>query len=471
MAHNLTVVKDRGTMTPTTTYESPARRVSLKVLRDVEKGMFAENALDRRLRSEMALSPQDRRLTTELAYGVLRWRMRLDRIVERCAARPLKKIQPVVRDILRLALYQIVLLDRIPDHAAVDQAVVQARRSSGARAAAFVNAVLRKAANNRDAVDPRPGHDPHTLSDYYSHPQWVVEEWIDQFGPAATRSLLLHNDSSAPLVVRVNSLKGTAGELVDLWEAGDVKARPISYAPDALKLSHVGRSVDSLPGYEQGRFVVQDPASQMIGPLLKVNHGDRVLDACAAPGGKTAHLAALAGNRIGVIAVEKDAKRLAATKTNLARLGVRCAQYVQGDSSNADFLRSIGTFDRVLLDPPCTGLGVLRHNPETKYRIRRQDPKALAEMQTKMLQALSSVVRPGGLLLYSVCTISRQETGDVIQAFLQASPEFKLNPIAAEEVPVDGLVIAPGVFRSLPAPEGFALDGFFAARLERVKQS
>lgn len=450
------------------TSESPARRLALKILGDVRKGAFAENALDRRLRSEPDLSRQDRTLTTELVYGVLRWKTRLDRILERCSDRPLKKIQPSIGEILRIALYQIFLLDRVPDHAAVNQAVIQARRSSGPPGGAFVNAVLRKAARSRQTVDPAPGDDAQSLADYYAHPLWLVERWIDEFSLASTQRVLHMNNSPALLVIRANTLKCTRDELRGLLEADGIETEFIDCAPDALTLSHIGRPVHSLPGYRDGMFVVQDPASQMIAPMLRVHPGDRVLDPCAAPGVKSAHLAALACNEIEVIAVDREPPRLEATRQNLSRLGTSCVECVRGDSSDPNFLRSLGLFDRILLDPPCTGLGVLRHNPETKYRITAKDPATFARTQMNMLKAAAAVLKPGGTLLYSVCTVSREETRDLIDEFLAEAPHFELDPITAPEVTIDAFLIAPGLFRSMPALTEMPVDGFFAARLRRV---
>lgn len=450
------------------TSETPARRIALRVLGDVRKGAFAENALDRRLGSEANLSREDRTLTTELVYGVLRWRTRLDKIIERCSARPLKKIQSAVIEILRLALYQIFLLERVPDHAAVNQAVIQARNASGPPGGAFVNAVLRNAARSRKTVDPPPDDHCESLATYYSHPAWLVNRWIHEFGLASARNVLHMNNTPGRLVIRVNTLKANVADVQALLEAEGIGTDSVEYAPEALILSHVGRPVHTLPGYRDGCFVVQDPGSQMIAPLLRVNRGDRVLDPCAAPGVKSAHLAALASNELQVIAVDKESRRLEAARQNLSRLGVTCVQCVSGDASDTDFMSSFGMFDRILLDPPCTGLGVLRHNPETKHRITTQDPATFARIQSDMIKAAGAVLKPGGTLLYSVCTVSREETSDLIGQFCAASPHFKLDPITAEEVADESLVVEPGVFMSMPPPKNMPIDGFFAARLRRV---
>ena len=247
--------------------ETPARRLALRILGDVRKGAFVENALDRRLVSERGLSREDRTFTTELVYGVLRWRTRLDRIVQRCSARPRKKIHPAIADILRLALYQIFLLDRVPDHAAVSQAVIQARQTSGNRRQCLLStAVLRKAARDREEVDPSPGDDPGSLADYFAHPKWLVERWMDELGLTSTRRILEMNNTPARLVIRVNTLKCSRDHLGALLESEEVGTEYLEYAPEGILLSHIGRPVRALPGYREGFFVVQDPASQMIAP-------------------------------------------------------------------------------------------------------------------------------------------------------------------------------------------------------------
>lgn len=445
------------------TRAAPSRDLALEVLEDVRKGRFAEHALSDHLDRAGTVSPEDRALATELVYGVLRWEGRLDGIINRCADDSSARVRPRIRQILRMALYQIFLLDRVPDHAAVDQAVIQAKGRFGA----FVNAVLRRALRERQTVDPPPAEDPASLAAYYSHPVWLVKRWIEELGEDLTRRVLILNNSRASVVVRVNRLKSTPQDLRELWKRNDLNAVIVPGLPDAVTIHNPGRPIQSLPGYDEGLFTVQDTAAQMIAPLLGVRPGDRVLDACAAPGGKTSHLAALAGNEARITAVDTDPLRLEETAANLGRLGVEGVQPAQGDASDPEFIGTLGTFDRILLDPPCTNLGVLRRNPEAGHRAGPKDPRRFAGRQLKMMETTASALKPGGILLYSVCTVTREETTGVIGAFLKAHRGYSLDPVRDEETPVRGLVTGQGFFSTFPPPANPVMDGFFAARPER----
>ncbi len=444
-----------------------SREVALAVLEDVRAGSFCEHALSQRLDAARDAGPEDRALAAELSYGVLRWLFRLDAMVKRCSDHPPARLKPAVRQILRLALYQIFMLDRIPDHAAVDQAVTQARTRFGNKTASFVNAVLRNAIRNRRAVDPEPSSDTDSLSVYFSHPSWLVKRWIKDLGLERTRQVLAANNTPSELFLRVNTIKSSVEDPVALLRESGHTVERLEQPETALLLKSVRGPVQSLPGYREGLFAVQDAASQMIAPLLGAKAGDRILDACAAPGGKTAHLAALAGNEAQLVAAEIDPVRLQETDENLQRLAVKNVTLVLGDSSDEDFVRNLGAFDRILVDASCSNLGVLRRNPEARYRSRPKDIVVLAQRQLKMLTCLAPILKPGGVLLYSVCTITAEETRDVVSAFLNNNPEYERSPIGTHEVPVEGLVHQDGCFSTFPPPHDMLLDGFFAARLRR----
>ena len=291
---------------------SVAREVALHVLLDVSSGRFAEHVLSVHLDRANPL-PEDRALATELVYGVLRWKNRLDAVLCRCLDRPGKKLDAGLREILRIALYQILLLDRVPDHAAVDQAVIQTRHHCGSHTAPFVNGVLRNALRKREAVDPLPG-DAGSLAVYYSHPLWLVTRWVKQFGPDATRKILIHNNSRAPVDIRVNKIRATPENVEQLVAREGAATRAVPLMPNCREVAALRGPVRALPGYEQGFFTVQARASQMIVPLLAAKPGERILDACAAPGGKTAQLADLMGNIGLIVAVDVDPIRLEDTR-------------------------------------------------------------------------------------------------------------------------------------------------------------
>lgn len=396
---------------------------------------------------------------------MLRWRLRLDAIIDRLLDKPDHKFPPLLRDILRIALYQLIILDRIPNHAAVNEAVLQTKGRFRGRDG-FVNAILRRALRDVETLDQSPGDDPESLSTFYSHPLWLVKRWTDELGAEATRAVLEFNNSRAPLLVRVNRIKIDPGALLEIFSRAGVKAHRSLPEPDALTITSSGGPVYEMPGFRQGLFAVQERASQMIAPLLGALPGERILDACAAPGGKTAHLAALLDNAVSLTALDSEPSRLRETKKNLKRLGVTCADAKRGDARDEGVVSELGLFDRILVDAPCTNLGVLRHNPEVKYRIRPEDPAASADRQLQILRSTSKALKPGGTLLYSVCTVSREETDEVIREFLAEATDYRLSPIRPEEVSLLHAVDRDGLLRTFP-PRGEAPDGFFAARMKR----
>ena len=434
------------------------------MLDTVRGGRFAEPVLAETLDAR-GLPREDRALATELVYGVLRWRLRLDAVIDRLLDKPQRGFPPLLRDILRIALYQLILLDRIPSHAAVNEAVIQAKGRFPGRDG-FVNAILRRALRDVETLDLTPGDDPESLSSYYSHPLWLVERWIDELGPEATRAVLEFNNSRAPLIVRVNRIKIDPDGLLEIFSRAEVQAARSLHDPDALSITSSGGPVHEMPGFRQGLFAVQERASQMIAPLLGALPGERILDACAAPGGKTAHLAALLDNALSLTAMDSDPPRLRETKKNLKRLGVTGFEAKRGDARDERVISELGLFDRILVDAPCTNLGVLRHNPEVKYRIRPEDPAASAHRQLQILRSTSKALKPGGTLLYSVCTVSREETDEVIRQFLAEAPDYEVSPIKPEEVCLENAVDRDGFLRTFP-PRGEAPDGFFAARMKR----
>lgn len=444
---------------------SPSRLAALDILTLVREGAFAEEALLDRL--DASMGPKDRALATELSYGTLRWKWRLDSIIRRLSSNPGKKITPTVRDILRLGIFQLFLLDRIPDHAAVNEAVEQAKAFSDKRSANFVNGLLRSALKNRDTVDPDPGQDAKLLSEYYSHPLWLVRRWISQLGSARTIEILRQNNSRPSIHLRTNTLLATHNQLQAGLRSAGLRFTVPRGLDNALILESPGIPVYDLPGFKEGLFSVQNIASQLIGHIVAPLPGERILDSCSAPGGKTAHLAALAGNKADIVAIDVDPGRVSAMKDNLKRLDVNCVRTEVGDASDSDFIRSLGQFDKILVDPSCSNLGTLRHNPEVKYRIKETKPLEHANQQVRILRAVSSALKPGGALIYSVCTVTQEETVSVIKDFLNGSKGFELSPLF--DITGQGLarelVDSDGFYSTFAKEMKISMDGFFAARL------
>ncbi len=444
---------------------SPAREAALKSLREVRLGVYAETALSR-IVNELVLIPKDRALATDIVYGVLRWRDRLDAVIQRCLSDPRKKIRPDLRDILRIALYQAVFLDRVPESAVVNEAALQAGRHVGDFAVGFVNALLRSFLRSRSDKDPLPGRDAESLSAYFSHPGWLVERWIKDYGYSTAVEMLRNDNLPAPLDIRVNNLKSDPVEVLCGIRSDVDGTQTFTDMPNTIRLSGLKTAPENLTGYAAGFFLIQSMASQMISPLLGAKAGDRVPDACAAPGGKTAHLAELFGNSRDLVAVEKDPNRLRQTAANLSRLGVK-ARLIEGDATDANFLAALGDFQAILVDAPCSNLGILRHNPEVKYRTQTSNLLKHAELQYLILSTASKALSPGGKLLYSVCSVSAEETSEVVARFLSERPGFALSPIAPQETVSPNHACSDGCFRTYPTAVNHEVDGFFAARIIR----
>lgn len=447
--------------------EAPAeidgRGVALDVLLRVESGdAWADVLLAHRL-AETALGPEDRGLATTLVYGVLAWQARLDHHLEPLVRGGLARLDPPVRAALRLGLFQLLFLERVPAFAAVDTSVTLARRR-GPGAAGLVNAVLRRVV--RDGVDalPLPDRDADPIARLaveLSHPRWLVERWAAELGMEQLPALLAANNRAGEIVLRTNRLRTDPAALATALAAEGVQVAPARFDPDALVVAGGAGRLRHGTAWRQGRFTFQGEASQLVARLVAPAAGARVLDACAAPGGKTTLLAAAVGTGGTVVGLDPHpggARRIAA---EAARLHARAASAVVGDARRPP-LR--GLFDAVLVDAPCSGLGTLRRHPEARWRRTNDDPPRLASLQRALLDGVAPLVRPGGTLVYAVCTIAREECDGVLEAFLRDHPRFAVEPATAVlPASAHGLVDARGLLRTFPHRDD--LDGFFAARL------
>jgi 16S rRNA (cytosine967-C5)-methyltransferase len=432
-----------------------ARAVAHDVLQRVETtDAFADVLLAHRL-AEAPFGARDRALVTRLVYGTLAWQGRLDHHLSTLVRGPLAKLDPPVRAALRLGLYQLLFLERVPAYAAVDASVRLARRA-GRGASGLVNAVLRRAGRTALTL-PSADDDPVArLAVEWSHPRWLVERWGRDFGFDELPALLAADNLRGRIALRANRLRTTPEALAaELAEAG-IETYPSVRAPDALVVGGGAARVRALPAWREGRATFQSEASQLIAPLLGVGAGARVLDACAAPGGKTGHLAALAGARGVVVALDPRAIGARLVQAESARLGAPAIHAVVGDACRPPLARR---FDAVLVDAPCSGLGTLRRHPEVRWRRRPADVDRLAGMQGALLAGTAALVRPGGTLVYAVCTLMREENEAVVEGFLRDHPRFTVEPAPAPAT----MVTPEGFLRTLP--HRHALDGFFAARL------
>jgi 16S rRNA (cytosine967-C5)-methyltransferase len=429
-----------------------ARAVAHEILLRVESAdAFADVLLAHRLAASV-LSSADRALATELVYGTLTWQGRLDHHLSGLLHDRLERLDPPVRSALRLGLFQLLFLDRVPAYAAVDESV----RLAG-RGGAVVNAVLRRAARagRSDLALPDPSIDPiERLAVEWSHPRWLVERWVDELGMDHAR-LLLEADTRAPRVaLRPNPLRTSRDALgAELADAG-VRTAHGAFGTDALVVVEGAGRLRAHPAHRDGLFSFQGEASQLVSAMVEVAPDAWVLDACAAPGGKSLAVAERLGTAGRVIALDPNRAGLARLAADASRLGVGGVLRVVADARRPPLTRSFGA---VLVDAPCSGLGTLRRHPELKWRRRPDDVPRLAQLQREILDGVAPLVRAGGILVYAVCTITREETTAIIAAFTQSHPRF------AVERPAIACVGEDGFLRT--APHTHEIDGFFAARL------
>lgn len=448
--------------------EPGVRETATDILVKVDcRRAYADILLDRVL-GGAGLENRDRALLTELVYGTLRWRGRLDAELETRMRRPLNKTEPFLRNLLRLSMYQLRFLDRIPQYAVINEAVELAKSRGPGKSTAFVNAVLRNASrdgNEPSAPDPKIAL-TDAIADYWSHPAWLVEKWLEIFDPGETIALLKANNEPAPLVVRANRLKGSPKELIDLFRRTGIEALEAPWSPQGVILQ--SRSpVSRLPGFDAGRFQVQSEASQLVAYLLGPQPGERILDACAAPGGKTTHIAELMGDDGEVTATDKSDAGLKMITENVARLGLRAVKTIAADFEKPLPAALQPTFDRILVDAPCSGLGTLRSHPEIKWQRGQKDIKRLARLQSRILARAASLLKAGGVLVYSTCTLTREENDDVVKKFLAGNPNFVLDDAAAFFPERAGSMTQGRYFVALPHRHN--TDGFFAARMRKVE--
>jgi 16S rRNA (cytosine967-C5)-methyltransferase len=441
------------------------RRIAWQVLIAVEGGAFADALLARAL-SGARLEPRDRALATQLVYGTLAWQGLLDHVLA-TLGRPAEKLDAPIRVLLRLALLQLIKLDRVPAFAAVDTAVELAKTVKGGAASGLVNALLRRFLREGMPLALPPDSDRVAyLTLATSHPRWLVEHWLSELGDDDAAALLAADNTAAPTVLRVNPARAARQRvLAELADAG-VAARPTAFAELGIVLEQ-GVDPTTLPGWRDGWLTPQGEASQLVAALFGVRPGMRVLDMCAAPGGKSLAAAEVAGAGGRVVALDRASGGLRHLRGEAARLGVTVATLQTDATSPA--LDPAARFDAVLVDAPCSGLGTLRQHPEIRWRRRRRDLNELGALQRALLEAAAPFVRPSGTLVYATCTIARIENDVVVEAFLAAHPEFTVDdprpylPAAAAQ-----LVDSNERLRTFPHQGG--LDGFFAVRLRRSDQ-
>ncbi|MDI3299196.1 MAG: 16S rRNA (cytosine(967)-C(5))-methyltransferase RsmB [Bacillota bacterium] len=440
-----------------------AREAALRACLAVERGRRSREALEAELARAEGLRPADRHLATELVYGTVRLVRRLDHLLARYSRRPPERLEPPLRWALRLALFQLSEM-ATPEHAAVHE-TLEALRAAGAGAAVgYANAVLRQALRRRSEWSWPAGSSAEALAVRHSFPDWLARRWVERYGGEEAERLMRCMNAPPPLTVRVNRLRARPEEALERLRAAGLEAEAGAYSPQALRVR--GVSPPELPGWAEGWYQVQSEASVLVGQSVGARPGERVLDVAAAPGGKTTHLAEQTGDRGLVLAVDVDAERLRRVEENARRLGLRSVRLLAEDARRLAALLEPASFDRVLVDAPCTGTGVLNRRPEARWRKRPRDVAAAARLQAEILDGVAPLVRPGGTLVYSTCTLEPEENERTVESFLGRWPAFRrdaLAPFLPEGLA--GRVEREGEILFLPQRDG--LDGHYIARLVR----
>lgn len=438
------------------------RGLAVKILNRVDR---TDAYLDKLLEIEIKnseLTGQDKALLFEIVHGVIRWLGRIDWILTGFYKGQFTKSIPNLKNALRVALYQILFLDRVPDYAAVNEAVEFIKKLQGKKSADLTNAILRNIIRSKDQLRyPDPNEDLiGYLSAYYSHPSWLVKRWINRYGQNFTEELLIANNNKPGLILRVNNLKTNIEEMKNLLKQVDLKFKDGKYLNEFIRMNTLSNITD-WEYFHKGYFSVQDESTGFSCKLLDLKTDLRVLDLCAAPGGKTGFLADIMNNSGEIVAIDRYESRLKILQKNLARLGVTNVETVAIDAN--DFNDS--NFDRVLVDAPCTGFGTLTKKPDIKWKKDIGDLKKVTDIQYTLIERGASLLKPGGALVYSTCTIEPEENFEIIKRFLENHKDYILDS-AEKYVPKD-VVDQNGCVQTFPHLH--QMDGAFAARLIRNK--
>jgi 16S rRNA (cytosine967-C5)-methyltransferase len=470
-----------------TTQTAPSARViALSLLVESVKSEEGVDVLLDRALARCSFDSRERAFTVELTYGVLRRLATIDWRLGPVLGKPLPRLPIAVQMVLRLGAYQLLFLDRIPQSAAVNESVNLAKAFAGTVGrdwSGLVNAVLR--ALLRHPIQPWPSMDldaAEALAVRHSVPVWLSHRWVERLGVASAEAACESVSVIPPLTLRVNHLITTRVALLDKFAQANIAARPTSVSPFGIMLEE-GGPVPSLPGFNDGAFYVEDEAAQLIPPLLDPQPGDIVLDACAAPGGKSTHLADLMHNKGTIYAVDRKGARQDLVRSNCCRLGVQIVVPIIGDirqpqewalmikTAGSPFIKKASagepSTDRILVDAPCSGLGVLRRHPEAKWRKGEQALHRHQTLQCQILEAVAPCLRPGGVLVYSTCSTEPEENEDVIQQFCRTHAEFQRESVAPWlPSAAQRFVTEQGALSTVG--NEFSMDGFYAARLRKV---
>ncbi len=438
------------------------RGLAVKILNRVERtDAYLEKLLDNEMRNS-ELSGQDKALLYEIVHGVIRWMGRLDWVLNGFYKGQFSKAIPNLKNGLRVALYQIMFLDRIPDHAIVNEAVEFVKKLQGQKPADLTNAILRNIIRSKNAIRyPDPEEDLiGYLCAYYSHPSWMVKRYLERFGREATEKLLTANNEKPYLTLKINALKTSPEDFKHLLHSVNLKFIQGKYLHEFFQLQNL-TNITAWDYYNQGYFNVQDESAGLACRLLDAQPGMRVLDLCAAPGGKSTYIAGLIHDEGEIIALDRYESRLNIMRKNMERLGIKSVKTIEVNALDYEDTK----FDRILADVPCLGSGTLSKKPDIKWKKDVFDLRKINELQYELLVKASNLVKDGGVIVYSTCSIEPEENFELVKKFLSDHPEFKL--IDASEFFNKEIVDANGCIQTLPHVHH--MDGAFAAKLVKER--
>ncbi|MFH1052491.1 MAG: 16S rRNA (cytosine(967)-C(5))-methyltransferase RsmB [bacterium] len=443
---------------------NPARLAAVKIISRFERSdAYLDKLMNKELR-DSNLSSEDKALLTELVNGVIRWRWKLDWVLTGFYKGDYLKCLNIVKNALRVGLYQILFLERIPDHAAINEAVEIIKRIQGEKIAGIVNGVLRNIARNIENIRyPLKEEDiVYYYTIIHSHPRWMVKRWIDLFGEEQTVQLLEANNQKPNIKVRINLLNTSISEVIKELIDNGIEFRQSPFAPESLEILTKGIDVASNNLFVTGKITIQDTSAYLATKLAFVQPGQRILDLCSAPGGKSFALAEQSNDSGKVISVDKYASKLKIIQEGAKRLQLKSIETLEADASVVEFDE---LFDVVFMDMPCSGLGTLTKKPDIKWKREREDMPFLVKSQREIMSNAVRFVKTGGALIYSTCTIDPEENEDNITWFLSEHPEFEIDP-AEKYLP--GEICKNGFMQTYPHIH--KMDGAFAARLVRKQE-
>lgn len=443
------------------------REIALKIIYDInEKGAYSNIAINKNVEGQ-ELKELDKAFITELVYGTVKWKLSIDWIIQQFSNIKLKKISPWILNILRLGVYQLLYTDRIPPSAACNESVGLAKKYGHYASGGFVNAVLRNINRNRESIKyPDKNNEPvQYLSVKYSHPEWLVKLWLDRFGYEFTESLLNRNNQVPEFTLRVNTLKTTKERLLEYFREIGIETESGRYMQEAVTVRNPS-SIAKLDAFKNGWFQVQDESSMLVAKILDPKPGELVMDVCSAPGGKSTHIAQLMEDKGEVISRDIHEHKIKLIKDSVNRLGIKSIKTEVYDATELDE-NHIEKADRVLVDAPCTGLGIIRRKPDIKWGRNLEDKQEITALQAQILKQSSQYVKPGGILVYSTCTIEPEENEEMVRRFIAENRDFEL--VGFEK-------LVPATLIKTSVKEGFIqlypnidhIDGFFIAKLRKL---